>query len=171
MSRRKFSDAKMIEALESARGVQAAAARSLGCNRVTVARYIADLPKVGGAYESINESQLDFAEGRLTQLIVAVDDTLALPPPDEFADGQGGSSGGSSSGDKRPIPHVAELMVLRAMQIDLNERTSALAEDMNLQQADERQLDSARRLGLEQEQLRALTLRVTQQARSGMQRR
>jgi len=103
---------------------------------------------------------------RLTQLIGAVDDTLALPPPDEFADGQSGASGGSSSGDQRPIPHVAELMVLRAMQMDLNQRTRALAGAMNPRQADESQLDAARRLGVEQEQLRALTSRVTQQARS-----
>ena len=103
---------------------------------------------------------------RLTQLIGAVDDTLALPPPDEFADGQSGASGGSSSGDQRPIPHVAELMVLRAMQMDLNQRTRALAGAMNPRQADESQLDAARRLGVAQEQLRALTSRVTQQARS-----
>jgi len=37
---------------------------------------------------------------------------------------------------------------------------------MDPRQADESQLDAARRLGVEQEQLRALTSRVTQQARS-----
>ena len=134
---------------------------------------------MGGIRDALSERRLDeplvdleqSVIRRLTQLIGAVDDTLALPPPDEFADGQSGASGGSSSGDQRPIPHVAELMVLRAMQMDLNRRTSALAGTMNPQQADEAQLDSARRLGLEQEQLRALTLRVTQQARGGRRHR
>ena len=118
----------------------------------------------------LDEPLVDLGESivrRLTQLIGAVDDTLALALPDEFADGQSGASGGWSSEDRRPIPHVAELMVLRAIQMDLNQRTSALAGAMNPQQADEEQLDFARRLGLEQKRLRALTLRVTQQARSG----
>ena len=70
-----------------------------------------------------------------------------------------------------PWAASSELLVLRAMQMDLNRRTRALSGTMNPQQADEAQLDSVRRLGLEQEQLRALTLRVTQQARSGMRRR
>ena len=69
MTRRKFSDNKVIEALEASHGIQTVAARSLSCNRALIGRYISDRPKVAKAYAQINEAQIDIAEGRLTALV------------------------------------------------------------------------------------------------------
>lgn len=83
---------------------------------------------------------------------------------DQFADG-GGGQGGTPTRDK-PVPTVAELVVLRELQADLNRRTQqADMEHELIEQTGEEQLEALRRLGREQEQVRALTEDIVRQVR------
>lgn len=67
----KFKAEQVIEALRRARGVKAAAARALGCDRNTVDRYIREYATVAAAYEEANETNIDLAEGHLMKAIDA----------------------------------------------------------------------------------------------------
>src|SRR5207248_4099619 len=60
------------------------------------------------------------AANELAQLIQALDEPAAKP--DRFAEEDSGSGGGGASGAQRerPIPPLAELKLLRALQADLN---------------------------------------------------
>ncbi len=62
-----FTAQQIIDALESAHGIQASAARNLQTSRATVARYIKENPDIAAAYEQVNESTIDFAESKLFQ--------------------------------------------------------------------------------------------------------
>ena len=70
--------------------------------------------------------------------------------------------GGSASGP--PIPTVAELLVLKGMQVDINERTRSLDEAFDPQSATETQLRQLSVIGEDQAEVRRLTELVTSRA-------
>jgi len=61
---------------------------------------------------------------------------------------------------------VAELLVLKSMQLDLNARTARIGERFDADTASEEELRRVRQLGDRQQRIRKLTERVTQRARS-----
>ena len=102
----------------------------------------------------------------LARLIDAIRQTQAMPLDQAFTDASGGGSGGGGKpGQSQPVPTLAELFVLRAMQQDLIDRTHALDVAGGGQDANEAQLRSIRRLGEDQEEVRRLTELVTRKAR------
>ncbi len=88
---------------------------------------------------------------------------------EQFAEGGGGAAGGGPSqmSKQKPVPTVAELIVLRGVQQDLVARTQTLAEAMDADQPTEEQLDDAKALGDEQRELKQLTQELTAKARGG----
>ena len=67
MARRKFSNARMIEAIQKAEGNLSAAARMLKTTRRTVHRYVSDYEDVRAAYEEANDTVLDVVENKLIE--------------------------------------------------------------------------------------------------------
>jgi hypothetical protein len=106
-------------------------------------------------------------EEELSLLIDAIDQTQALPMPSEFVEARmtGGSGGASGSTPPKPVPTIAELLVLKAMQQDINRRTDALGPPDADDNGSERRLRTIRQLGEDQSQVRLLTERVTRRAR------
>lgn len=101
----------------------------------------------------------------LEKLIQAIRETEALPTETEFAEAEGGGSGEGQSLGLRPVPTVAELLVLRAMQQDVNERTGTLHQSLDVENANEGQLRELKAVGEDQAQVRRLTELVTARAR------
>jgi len=104
----------------------------------------------------------------LDQLIDAIRQAESMIE-EQFAEGGGGAAGGGPSqmGKQKPVPTVAELIVLRGVQQDLVARTQTLAEVMDADQPTEEQLDEAKALGDEQRELKQLTQELTARARGG----
>ena len=70
MARKKeFTPEQIIEALQKANGIQAAAAVALKTSRKTIQNYIKDNPEVADAYEQVNESTIDKVENKLLEQI------------------------------------------------------------------------------------------------------
>jgi len=102
----------------------------------------------------------------LERLVDAIKSTESLMIDSEFADQVGGGTGGrQQAAAQRPIPAVTELLVLRAMQAQINERTRGLAAKFDPQQATERQLRQLRELAEDQIEVQRLTEKVTERAR------
>lgn len=102
----------------------------------------------------------------LDKLIGAIRDTEALPLDMSFIEterGQGGGGEGAQMGGKT-IPTVAELLVLKAMQIDISERTQQYGEAIDVETASEAQLQQLRALGEDQIEVRRLTEMVVNRA-------
>ncbi len=104
----------------------------------------------------------------LDQLIDAIKQAESMIE-EQFAEGGGGAAGGgpSEKGKQKPVPTVAELIVLRGVQQDLATRTQTLAETMDADQPTEEQLNEAKSLGDEQRELKELTQELTTKARAG----
>ncbi len=101
----------------------------------------------------------------LAKLIKAIDDTQELAVDEEFAEAEsGGGGGGGQKGQSKPIPTVAELLVLRAMQQDINERTSELGESVSATDPSEDDLRKIGRVGEDQAEVRKLAEMVTGRA-------
>ncbi len=64
-----YTAEQMIDAIQKANGIKAAAARVLGCSRTTIDRYIANYATVAQAYEESRETLIDMAEGKLFEQI------------------------------------------------------------------------------------------------------
>ena len=106
----------------------------------------------------------------LRTLISAIEQTQALPELSQFAEAESGQSGGGGAGrgqqiGGKPVPTIAELLVLKTMQQTINERTRAVAESYDPQSSTEGELVELRVLGEDQEQVLDLTERVTRRAR------
>ncbi len=104
----------------------------------------------------------------LEKLIGALIDTQSLPTNTEFveADGGGGGGGGASGrGAVKPVPTVAELLVLKAMQVDINDRTQKLSTEFDPSEATEAQLRKLTIIGEDQTEVRRLAELVTERAR------
>lgn len=109
--------------------------------------------------------------GELEKLITALDETRAMPGITEFAEAESGADGGGSgeSDDSAALslPTVAELLVLRAMQTDINARTARFDEGFVAQDATEAQLRQLTILGEDQGEVRRLAERLVEKARGG----
>ena len=66
---RKYSVEQIIAALGESHGMIAPAARSLGCSRDTIRRYLAEYPEIAEAIEDANEEVNDIAELKLLDAI------------------------------------------------------------------------------------------------------
>jgi len=101
----------------------------------------------------------------LEKLIAAVVETQSLPMTTEFAEAEmdgGGSEGEAAS--TATVPTVAELLVLKAMQVDINERTRVLGLQFDVDTASETQLRQLTAIGEDQAEVRRLTELVTGRA-------
>ena len=68
-------------------------------------------------------------------------------------------------GASQPVPTVAELFVLKAMQAEINRRTAGLYQTVDVDVAPEEQLRELEFVGEDQAQVRHLTELVTENAR------
>ncbi|MGD2111595.1 MAG: hypothetical protein PVI86_19635, partial [Phycisphaerae bacterium] len=102
----------------------------------------------------------------LRQLINAIRETETFPLDKEFMEAEqaGGQGQGGGSGDQRPLPTLAELLVLKSMQADINERTRSIHASFDPEQATEAVLSELKIIGEDQAELRRLTERVTEGA-------
>lgn len=131
------------------------------------------LSRMADSLEQLNKRTIDDALAQeqahiaedLDLLIAALGDIFTLPSPDEFERG-GGGSGGAEGEASANIPALSELLVLKAMQTDLNTRTQRAAAEYDPATASEAQLQQVRRLAAEQQQIRTLTERVIEEAQS-----
>ncbi len=130
---------------------------------------------MGGLADRVDQRLLDAESNRLAggilerlgHLLAGLEQERPkdLEEKDQFAEGGGGGQGSGATRDK-PVPTVAELVVLKAMQVELNRRTRrAELEQQLTDRVSERQLGELRQLGQEQEQIRALTRRIVQGAK------
>ena len=103
----------------------------------------------------------------LQKLIQAIVDTQALPTDTQFVEASGGGGGGDKgrSAQSKPVPSVAELLVLKAMQNDVNLRTIELHDSMDPDDESESQLRELQTLAEDQTEIARLTLRLTETAR------
>lgn len=100
----------------------------------------------------------------LNRLIEAVEDR-PVKPRGRYADVEGGGGGAAAPKIGKPVPPLAELKVLRMLQVELGEKTRALAEslpDPLLQTED--QLRQAEALGEKQRAIHHLAVRMVTQA-------
>ncbi len=103
----------------------------------------------------------------LDRLIRAAIETAELPIEEEFVSGSGGGEGGASGpsgSQQKAVPTITELLVLKAMQGEINERTVALHEAMDVEQPAERQLRDLKRIGDDQSEVLRLSELVTERA-------
>ncbi len=118
---------------------------------------------------SVDQELVDLTSriaGELEKLIQALVETEALPMDTQFVEAQqGGGHGPGSAAANKPIPTVAELLVLKAMQRDVNERTQSLNESIDIDRVDEAALRRLQAVGEDQVEVRRLSELVTQRAR------
>ena len=101
----------------------------------------------------------------LDKLILALKQTEELRTESEFAEGEGGGAGDGRQLMKKPVPTVTELLVLKAMQTDINQRTKRIGADVDPDTAEERQLRELQMIGEDQAEVRRLAALVTRRAR------
>jgi len=105
----------------------------------------------------------------LEKLIGALEETRTIPGITEFAEAESdsGGAGGDQSDDSAAVvlPTVAELLVLRAMQTDINQRTEQLGAGFVADDASEAQLRQINVLGEDQGEVRRLTEKLVDKAR------
>lgn len=101
----------------------------------------------------------------LDKLIDAIREAEAMPAEDEFAEAEGGGGGEGRSDTAASLPTVTELLVLRSMQSDINERTKELNASVDWKRATEKQLRDLKIVGEDQESVRRLTELVNQRTR------
>ncbi|MCH8251566.1 MAG: hypothetical protein IID36_03840 [Planctomycetes bacterium] len=101
----------------------------------------------------------------LDKLILALKQTEELRTESEFAEGEGGGAGEGRQLMKKPVPTVTELLVLKAMQTDINQRTKRIGADVDPDTAEERQLRELQMIGEDQAEVRRLAALVTRRAR------
>lgn len=110
------------------------------------------------------------AAAELGRLIEALDQTRKMATEEEFASEEGGDSGGSGSGQngqEKPVPTMTELLVLRALQVDVRTRTEEMAKQAAGQESTEETLREIRDLGADQSELSRLAQELTKAAREG----
>jgi len=117
---------------------------------------------------SVDERLVASAErivDELQRLIAAIMQTESMRPDVEFAEAEGTGGGGRTLAGK-PVPTVAELLVLKALQTDINQRTTELFESIDPDNATEDQLRALTVTGEDQAQVGRLTEHVTKSARN-----
>ncbi len=106
----------------------------------------------------------------LQRLVHALESTLSMAQDSQFAESGAGGGAGDAGGQQQtrgPVPTVTELLVLKALQTELNERTRAMAETLDPATATEAELRQVRELAEDQAQVQELARQVTEKARSG----
>lgn len=98
---------------------------------------------------------------QLDQLIAALIEEGNMRPDDQFAEG-GGAGGGQQAGKKSPVPTLAELRLLRTLQVQINARTQKLAKTMVGQRATEDMLKRAEDVGRRQQAVHELTEKIVE---------
>lgn len=108
----------------------------------------------------------DRIASELEKLIGALRETLNRPLDTEFAEaeGAGGGESGGEAASSASVPTMAELLVLRAIQVDINERTRKFAEEIDPNTAGEADLRQLVTIAEDQAEVRRLTVLVTERA-------
>ncbi len=102
----------------------------------------------------------------LDQLIAAIKETQEAPIDTEFAEAEGGGGRGQGgSMTQKPIPTMAELIVLKAMQVSINERTIATNERVDWDDPTELDLRQLTIIAEDQAEVQLLTDKLTTKAR------
>lgn len=106
-------------------------------------------------------------EHELEKLITAIIATESMPLDTEFAeaDSGGGGGAGDAASSAAPVPTVAELLVLKAMQNDINERTATLYTRFDARNPMEKDLRLLTMIGEDQSEVRRLAELVTNRAK------
>jgi hypothetical protein len=108
----------------------------------------------------------DRIASELQKLLNALLETQSLPTSTEFVEAEGGGGGGASRGGSvKPIPTVAELLVLKAMQVDINDRTRTINDSFEVAEATEKQLRRLATIGEDQAEVRRLAELVTERSK------
>lgn len=106
----------------------------------------------------------------LDQLVRALAETQNFPKKQDFADSSAeGGEGEGGSAQAKPVPPLAELLVLKAKQLEINGRTRNLAETVDLDQASESQLRELKVLAEDQSEVRRLAERITKGAETALE--
>lgn len=98
----------------------------------------------------------------LKKLIDAIIETESLPTDTEFVESEQGGGGRGRTASSKAVPTVAELLVLKAMQADINVRTQELYESVDMERATEEQLRELKMLGEDQAEVHRLTEMVAE---------
>lgn len=69
MNKDRYTQARVIKAIQDAKGIKATAAANLKCSRQTVTNYIDRYPDVKAAYQEARDTSLDLAESKLIALV------------------------------------------------------------------------------------------------------
>jgi hypothetical protein len=103
----------------------------------------------------------------LEKLLAAIVETRAMPSSAEFVEAEraGGGGEGGRTGVVKPVPTVAELLVLKAMQIDINARTEELDLPADSPDVTEEHLRRLTVVGEDQAEVRRLAELVTARVR------
>lgn len=102
----------------------------------------------------------------LDKLIGALEETEALPMDTDFVEAESsGNTGGDSAATAVAVPTVAELLVLKTLQLDINNRTQGLSESIDMDQPSEADLRQLKAVGEDQTEVKRLSELVTQRAR------
>lgn len=113
------------------------------------------------------DEELVVTSGRIIKelegLVAAIVATEALPIDTQFVESDKGGGGGAANSQSRPVPPVAELFVLKAMQTDINERTTQLGGPLDPNEVTGQALRRLRMLGEDQAHVRKLTELVTRE--------
>ncbi len=121
---------ELLEVREANTDLEETLVFTLALDRIDVASESASQTlRKGRADRRVQRSQATVAL-LLRSMLEALED--AKPPEEEFADGEqegGGGGGGANGGEQPLVPPVAELKLLRAMQIEAASWTRAIDED------------------------------------------
>jgi hypothetical protein len=106
-------------------------------------------------------------ENELEKLIAAIIQTESLPLDTEFSEAESGRGGGAdnAAASTAPVPTVAELLVLKGMQYDINERTTSLYARFDPDYPTEKELRQLTLLAEDQSEVRRLVELVTTRAK------
>ncbi|MBN1513232.1 MAG: hypothetical protein JXB13_14550, partial [Phycisphaerae bacterium] len=167
---------RLAQAQEEARGQGAGILERMG-PAVTfhwlMTRILADMTQ---SRDQLQQRQIDetLTAGQdriltdLSRLIDAFEQLAALPPPGDSASQAGaGGQPGAPPPPEGGVPPVAELLLVRALQLDLNARTQKAAEQMTQEPPSEAQLQQIHDLGRQQQELQTLMQLLIQQAQKG----
>ena len=69
MNKDRYTQQRVIGAIQAAKGIKATAAQSLGCSRQTITNYIDRYPAVKAAYQEAKDTTLDLCESKLIALV------------------------------------------------------------------------------------------------------
>jgi len=167
---------RLAQAQEDARGQGAGILERMGpavTFRWLMTRILADMTQSRDQFQQrqIDETLTAGQERILSdlgRLIDAFEQLAALPPPGDSApQAEAGDKPGALPPPEGGVPAAAELLLVRALQLDLNARTRKAAEQMGQEPPSEAQLQQIHDLGRQQQELQALMQLLIEQAQKG----